>query len=416
MNMRISGALLCLGILVTACGSVDGAQSPSGDKLYAAVSTMNTQFIQVIDSRSHKVERRLPMGVASSDWKHLYSLASTSLIDSDPQTGATRATLQLGHAYRLPDATAAGVPGGLSPNGQWLVVERYDVTGNDMPSASHFLLIETDTLKVSRRIDLAGFFTFDAVSNDGNRLYLIQLVNGKAYYVRWYDLAVGHLDPNVVFDKSDGADAMSGLRLSGVASANGGWLYSLYVRDHSGPFIHALSLDAPIAFCLDLPGSGYAQDGTAMQWSIALSPGGSTVYAANLASGEVATVGMSDGMPQIVHRAHIALAASTGGLIKSVEAKELGANAAVVSSDGRMLVVAGGSGVAWIDTQTLAVTKRALTDWRMWSVGLSPDGRTLYAISDGGKIAEITMSSARVSATFDLTGGQPVALLRVATS
>jgi len=413
--MRVSGALICLGILVTACGTTQ-TQAGSGDKLYAAVSTTNSQFVQVIDSRSHKVERRLPMGVPSSDWKHLYSLVSTSLVDTDPETGATLSTLALGHAYRLPDATASGVPGGLSPNGKWLVVERYDVTGEDLPSASHLLLIETAGLKIKSRIDLAGFFNFDAVSNDGRRLYLVQFVSGKAYYVRWYDLALGRLDPDVVFDKNDGANAMSGLRLSGVASANGGWLYSMYVRDRAGPFIHALSLDGPIAFCLDLPGSGYAEDGSAMQWSLALSPGGSTVYAANLASGEVATVGIAGGAPQIVHQAHLVLATSTGGLIKNVEAKEVGANAAVVSLDGSTLVVAGGSGLVWIDTQALAVRHRALTDWRIWSVGLSPDGRTLYAMSDGGKVAEVSMGSATVGATFDLGGAQPVALMRVAAS
>src|SRR2546430_5896967 len=249
MSMRVSGALICLGILVTACGTTQ-TQAGGGDKLYAAVSTANSQFVQVIDSRSHKVERRLPMGVPSSDWKHLYSIVSTSLVDTDPQTGATLSTLALGHAYRLPDATFTGVPGGLSPNGQWLVIESYDVTGEDLPSASHFLLIETPGLKVKSRIDLAGFFNFDAVSNDGRRLYLIQFVSGKAYYVRWYDLAIGRLDPNVVFDKNDGANAMSGLRLSGDASANVGRRDSMYLRDHARPFIHALSVHGPLAFWL----------------------------------------------------------------------------------------------------------------------------------------------------------------------
>jgi len=172
--MRVSGTLVCLGILAAACGGTEGTQSGNGDKLYAAVSTQTSQSIEVIDSRSHNVERHLPMGVPSGDWKHLYSLASTSLVDTDPKTGATLSTLPLGHAYRLPDATLTGVPGGLSPNGDWLVVERYDATGNDMPSATHFLLIETPALRVIRRIDLAGFFNFDAVSNDGHRLYLIR--------------------------------------------------------------------------------------------------------------------------------------------------------------------------------------------------------------------------------------------------
>ncbi|TMF65732.1 MAG: hypothetical protein E6I17_12375 [Chloroflexi bacterium] len=117
-----------------------------------------------------------------------------------------------------------------------------------------------------------------------------------------------------------------------------------------------------------------------------------------------------------MHKAHIALTTSTGGLIKNVEAKELGANAAVVSLDGSTLVVAGGSGLVWIDAQALAVRHRELTDWRIWSVGLSPDGRNLYAMSEGGKVAEISMGSATVGATFDLSGGQPVALMRVAAS
>jgi len=201
MSMRVSGALICLGILVTACGTTQ-TQAGGGDKLYAAVSTTNSHFVQVIDSRSHKVERRLPMGVPSSDWTHLYSIVSTSLVDTDPQTGATLSTLALGHAYRLPDATASGVPGGLSPNGRLLVVERYDATGNDLPSATHFLLIETPALKLARRIDLEGFFNFDAISNDGKRLYLIQFLHGKEYYVRLYDVGAGVLNPNPVVDKS----------------------------------------------------------------------------------------------------------------------------------------------------------------------------------------------------------------------
>ena len=99
-----------------------------------------------------------------------------------------------------------------------------------------------------------------------------------------------------------------------------------------------------------------------------------------------------------------------------VHLKELGGNAAVVSLDGNTLVVAGGSGLVWIDTQALAVRHRSLTDWRIGSVGLSPDGRNPYAMSDGGKVAEISMASARVGATFDLSGGQPLAIMRVATS
>src|SRR5437762_8214729 len=110
----------------------------------------------------------------------------------------------------------------------------------------------------------------------------------------------------------------------------------------------------------------YAEDGAAMQWSLAISPDGGHIYAANPAAGILAVVDAE--RQQIARTTHFTLGTSTGGLIKSVDAKEVGANAAVVSADGRMLVVAGGSGVAWIDTETLKVTNRALTDWRIWSV------------------------------------------------
>jgi hypothetical protein len=405
--------LIGIAVFVTACGAT---QSPgaAGVKLYAAVSAISSQSISVIDSRSHRIERRLPLGVPSSDWKHLYSVVSTTLVDTDPQTGATVATLQLGRAYRLPDAGAGGLPGGLSANGGWLVVESYDAAVNDLPTATHLVLIQTPALKVARRIDLDGFFNFDAVSNDGNRLYLIELLHGNQYYVRLYDVGGAALDPNHVIDKSDGAAAMSGLRLAGVGSRAGAWLFSMYVRDRANPFIHALNLETPFALCLDLPGTGYAEDGSAMQWSLAMSPDGARVYAANLAAGTVAVV--DAGGPQILRIAHISLSSLRGSLIRDVQAKEFGGNTALVSPDGRTLVVAGASGVVWIDTDTLAVRARALAGWRIWSVGLSPDGLNLYAVSEGGKIAEIAMGSARVGATFDLTGGQPLALMRVAAA
>src|SRR6266581_9317780 len=225
--MRVKGALIGLVMFVVACGSMPSERSGSGDKLYQAMSSGKTQFISVIDSRSHEKERRLPLGVPSADWQHLFSLDSTVLVDTDPATGAARARLDLKHAYLMPNATATGMPGGLSPNGSRLVVERWDQSGESLPTGSHFLVIKTSTMQISARVDLDGFFDFDAISNDGNRMYLIQNVNGKQYYVRLYDVAAGKLDPNPVVDKSEGGEAMTGIRLSGVPSAGGNWLFSM---------------------------------------------------------------------------------------------------------------------------------------------------------------------------------------------
>jgi len=403
--MRVVGALICLGVLVAGCGGTQQIlRQTRGDKLYEAVSTHSSQVVSVIDSRSHTADRRLPMGVPTSDWKHLYSVASTSLVDTDPQTGATLSTMPLGGAYRLPAATANGVPGGLAPNGMWLVVESID------SSQSHMLIVNTTTSTVRRKIDLDGYFQFDAISNDGDRLYLIQHLNGREYYVRLYDVISGRLDENIVVDKSDGNQAMAGTRLSGIATPDGHMLFSMYVREHESPFIHALSLDGPFAFCLDLPGDGYADSAAELRWALAITGDGSRIYAANPATGVVAVISTgANSVPSVLRTARFERAISPN-------AKVSGANAAVVSRDGKTLVVGGASGVTWIDTSSLQVRAHALTAWHVSSVGLSPNGQNLYAVGDDGRIAEISMADATVTSRFDPSAGQPMTLMRVAVS
>ena len=91
-----------------------------------------------------------------------------------------------------------------------------------------------------------------------------------------------------------------------------------------------------------------------------------------------------------------------------------GTNAAAVN--GRTLVAGGPGGLVWIDTSTLAVSGRTVEGWRISTVGLSPDGKNVYAVSDSGRIAIVSMSSRAVTAMFDPSAGQPMALMRVASA
>jgi DNA-binding beta-propeller fold protein YncE len=407
-SMRTATALVGLGFLIAACGTPHGGpQLNGGYKLYEAVSSNNSQLVSVIDSRSHAAERRLPLGVPSRDWKHLYSIVGSSLVDTDPQTGTTLNTMLLPGRYQLPPATITGMPGGTSPDGRWLVVESFDQSSpNSLPTATHMLLIDTTASKVMHRANLKGYFQFDAVSNDGERLYLIEYLNGKEYYVRLYNVSASILDANIVVDKSDGNQAMAGIRLSGVASPDGHWLFSMYVRENESSFVHVLSLDGPFAFCVDLPGSGYANNPAEMHWSLAMDPA-EHVYAVNAVTGVVSEIdGAGQFNPRVKRTGHIA-----GG-----KSAKTGYNAAVISPDGKTLVTPGATGVEWIDTQNLTVRMQALNDWHVGSLGLSPDGKTLYAISDTGRIAEVSMNSGEVAHTFDPAEGQPMALMRVAVS
>lgn len=407
-SIRTLVALMSLGILTTGCAATHGGLPVgAGDKLYEAVSTHSSQLVSVIDSRSHATERRLPLGVPSSDWTHLYSILGGSLVDIDPQTGTTLSSMTLPGHYQLPPATNSGMPGGISPDGRWLVLEAFDQTPGGVPSGTHMLLIDTNTSQVMHHVNLAGYFRFDAISNDGDRLYLIQYLNGKEYYVRLYDVTIASLTDNIVVDKSDGNQAMTGVRLSGIASPDGHWLYSMYVRENAGPFIHALSLDGPFAFCLDLPGNGFAKSEAEMRWSLAMSRDGSRLYAVNGSTGVLAELDISSPYsPQVTRTAHIA----TGGSARAAS------SGALISPDGKTLVTAGGSGTVWVDTAGLTTRMIALNDWHVSSLGLSPDGRTLYAVRDSGVIAEVAMTSGDILATFDPANGQPMALMRVAVS
>jgi hypothetical protein len=263
-------------------------------------------------------------------------------------------------------------------------------------------------------IELHGFFEFDAVSNDGKRVYLIEYASASVYRVRFYDVALHQLDPNVVFDKSDGTDAMTGLRLSGVASADGRWLFSVYAREHASPFVHALDLVNGIAFCLDLPGSGYATSDAAMRWSLASNTDGTKLYAANGPLGMVSEIANpADGIPTVVRTSPLSqTTADAGGLIRDVEAKEMGMGGAVLSADGKTLVVTGSAGLLWVDTATMRSSRHELDQWLVSSVALSPDGKMLYAVNDSGMIAELPMAGGS-GTKFDGAPGQPLGLVRV---
>jgi hypothetical protein len=283
-----------------------------------------------------------------------------------------------------------------------LVLQTFDQAMAQMPIKSHFIVFDTAFAQPPRAIDLGGYFQFDAISNDGERLFLIQYINGTDYHVRVYDMGAGALNPNFVVDKEEGGDAMAGLKLSGVASHDGQWLFSVYARPDKGAFIHALHMDGGFALCLDLPdtGKGFAVgDNSSLDWSLALSPDGATLYASNPAMGVVTVIS--------------AVSPSQGRTFHVSEPSHGWPAGAVVSADNRTLLVPGASGVVWLDTSTLTQKRHALDSWTVRSLALSPDGATLYAVNDVGAVAELSMHDGSVTTTFDPNIAHPIALMWV---
>jgi DNA-binding beta-propeller fold protein YncE len=415
-SMRRLLLAVCGLVLVASCGKVPAGPLAAGDfRLYEAASTSSSQLVAVINSRSQTAESRLPLGALSPDGAHLYTVSANTLQDIDPHGGQVLRTLRLPGSFNLPPATLGGIPGGLSQNGQWLVLQT-----SGAQTSSHMLLIDTAQLKVTNRIDLDGTFAFDAIDNTGTRVYVIEYTNiTQGYYrVRVYEVGAGQLGDYTVIDKGGNGtpDPMTGVRLSGVFSPDGQWLYSVYARQNSGAFVHALNLTQPFAFCLDLPDSGSPTD--SFHWSLALTADGKHLYAANGAMGSVMQIdNLSGYVPSIVRTQQIGSAgANANSLVQNVDAKELGANSAVLSHDGATLVTTGATGLIWIDTSTLRMRSQELKTWTVWSLVGSPDGSRVYALRDNGTIAELAMSDGRMAATFNPSVGSPIGLLRAEAS
>ena len=404
--------------LVVGCGSLTPFGG-GGNKLYAAAMDQDSMHLTVIDAHTHAVVRNLRIGSPSSDWKHLYSVVSNSLLDADPQTGAAQRTLLLPRHYELPQATISGVPGGMSQNGKWLVLQSFDQT-TTVPTASHLLVVDTSFGSAPLPVELKGWFDFDAISNDGKNLYLIQYIAPQLYHVRLYRMALHQLDPTVIVEKGASPNTpMAGVKLMSVPSPDGEWLFTLYARQNEGAFIHGLRLSGDPwagAACIDLPGEGYKSDPSQFRWSLAVDPGNSSLYVVNGAMGWMGEIPIGGNTwPQLRTTSKIGSGGSASlSLAQNPSAKDYGFNASVVSPDRKTLITAAVTGIVWVDTTTLQVRARALDGWNVWSVGLTPDGKTLYALSEDGQIAEVGVASAKVGARFNPGAGRPVALMRVA--
>ncbi len=155
--------------------------------------------------------------------------------------------------YGVPLVAYDGTAGGLTHDGKRLVLE----TGAGK-ATTRFAVLATKTLRVQQSFSLPGTWAYDALSADGNTLYLIQILPTTGvlrYLVRAYDLGLRRLVEGAVADKSE-QGAMTGYPLSRVSSADGTWAYTLYQRQAAQPFIHALNTRDRVAVCIDLDWKG----------------------------------------------------------------------------------------------------------------------------------------------------------------
>jgi hypothetical protein len=178
---------------------------------------------------------------------------ATKVIAIGHDGGTLRSTSVPGR-WGLQAATLAGDATGLSGDGRLLVLTS--PTRGESLAVSTFVLVRTPALEKMGTIRLRGDFTVDALSPNGNTLYLIQHLTASdtsRYQVRAYDVPARKLLRQVVADKRQAGWTMRGYPNARAATSDGSRVYTLYSNGSNYPFIHALDTVGKTAVCVGLP-------------------------------------------------------------------------------------------------------------------------------------------------------------------
>src|SRR4029077_13988109 len=286
MDRRLIALLLLSFAALTACGRVSATHpAAAGYRIFLEEGfNGGSERIAVRDSSSGALERQLPLGTPAPDWSRYYTVSSLAgsvrLTALDPASGRTIVQIAIPTGFALPSFGYPGPSAGLSPNGQWLALtDNGRATTGKLVSS--FLVGPSSWSGSFKTVHVAGDFAFDALSDSGQSLYLIQRMGDPNHYqVRMLDVASGTLVEQPVVDKRDAAEPMNGIRGDSVADSQGQHVFTVYARE-AGPFIHALPLDQPFAWCIDLPATSASNLEEQFHWSLALTRSGSMLYAVN---------------------------------------------------------------------------------------------------------------------------------------
>ena len=179
-----------------------------------------------------------------------------------------------------------GSTGGVSADGRTLVLSSLD-----RGETTRFAVLSTSTLRVIKLISLDGLFSFDAVSPDGRIVYVIEYLSDTDYRVRAVSVTTGALFEQVVVDKREAGEAMTGYPVTRAVSRDGEWAYTLYGRESAPAFVHALYTSRRGAICIDLPWT--VRRTALMHVRMALSADGRQLVLRDRA-GKVATIGVGN--------------------------------------------------------------------------------------------------------------------------
>ena len=323
--------------------------------------------------------------------------ASTTVGDLVIQPGGGDGTsITIDGAWALPRIGDDPTPVGLSVDGKTLVLIPAG-DANPHRTTSRFAVVPFPPIAgapklAPRVIELPGALDFDAVSPDGRILYVVQHLDGDGgYQVRAVDLPAGTMRPEIITDKRNLDETMAGWPIAQLRSPTG-LVLTLY-RGVDHPFIHALNTVDARAVCIDLPGGGSVADDEA--WGLAASESWASVYAVNAARNLAIDVDPQE----LVARRTVTLTSASAPTIELAKFGHLDggpvARRVIATATGQTVYAAGPDGVLRLG-RDLTVEGRLLPGVRVESIGLVPDGRTLFALRGDGAIVAVDTSTGQL--------------------
>jgi hypothetical protein len=214
-------------------------------------------------------------GIPSLDGKSSYvavgTMNNSTLVETIGRDGSLWSWPEFVGSYGIP-TIGFNQPAGLSHDGRTLVLESTAVG-----SSTDFLVLDTRSGRARTMFFLNGSYSFDALSPDASKLYLVQHMSSNLshYVVRAYDLRTGRLLPGRIADRTQKSWVMRGDPVTRATTTDGRWVYTLYQNYGGYPFIHALDTVRGVAHCIGIPWSS-TKDQSALG-NLVLTPKGGTL-------------------------------------------------------------------------------------------------------------------------------------------
>jgi hypothetical protein len=301
--------------------------------------------IRVVDLRTGATRWRLPPGIVSG----------STLVHQD---GSLLTWFDLTTGRRLRDALLQQLGAfqlvGLSQDARTAVLAR------TQHRSTTFALVSPAHQRI---VKLGGnHWSFDALN--GAKFFLVRYLQ-KGYEIRWLDGSSGPL--GALASK----DLLWGSPWSRVSSADGRYLFTLYVGPNGSAMVHVLDTRDASARCVDLPGTGNWD--AAASYAMVVDPDRRHLWATSSGYGRMVSI-------DVPSRAII------GNFRFHVDSWNSSSTVAVLAPDGERFAVSDGYHLWYLRPGAKAVA--TLTHTAI-ALGYSPDQRRLWVLGQRSRITAL---------------------------